>query len=465
MATNKALSIFIVVLLSVFLSGCDQDVLEGTNKSVSDTFESGNIGEVVKVSFNKWSLTIADDNNNPELPDAWRCWWYVKMKDLDIENQTEITIKNSGWPYYYLPVYSYDQKEWFHFYEDEVTQNENDEIVITKYFDYETVWIARFYPYTLTDLENYIETLKRSSKVDVQVPGYTRRGKPIYLFKVTDPNVPVAGKKRVFIHARTHSAETPPSFLIEGMINYLLCGSRAANEILAGFEFYIFPMQNVEGVTAGNYRSTPRSENLEVMWYFDSANPLNLTEATPPEVKVMQQYASDLMTDGGPPISIALNLHASNSEPDIRPFFYPHFGPASNGYSPEETSLWNKQLSFIDCVAKNYGYDMIEPITGDGGNSFATKTYPESWWWVNFKDKVMAMTFEMTYGRAGYSPEWVTPDDLRELGVALTYGIRDYYYVPANSDQTKLKASRKIRTRDLKYPELYPPAAVDEMKE
>ena len=267
------------------------------------------------------------------------------------------------------------------------------------------------------------------------------------------------------MHARTHPAETCPSFLIEGMIRYLLSGTREASEILAGFEFYIFPMQNVDGVIAGNYRSTPKSENLEMMWNYDSNNPLNLTSDTPPEVAIIHQYAKNLMTDGGPPVSIALNLHASNSEPDIRAFLYPHFGTESQGYSPVEASLWEKQIRFIDRLAARYGVDMIEPIPDEGGGSFASKTYPESWWWVNFQNQVMAMTMEMTYGRAGYAPGWIEPDDLRDLGTSLVLTIRDYYDDSLTSAKAMRKAAGTVRNRNLKYPELYPPNAADELKQ
>ena len=457
--------ILVIILLSGFFSSCDKDSNDKPDTTVSDSFESGNIGDITRVSDTEWNLYIANDNDNAVLPEAWRSWWYVKMDNLVMNTPTELVIKNSGWPYYYLPVYTYDQQEWFQFSENEVTQNDDNEIIVRKQFAQETVWIARFYPYTLTDLENYIKYIRNSPYVNIQIPGYSQEGQPIYAFRITDSNVPVSGKKRVFMHARTHPAETPSSFLVEGIINFLISGTQEASGILSKFEFYIFPMQNVDGVIAGNYRATPKSENLEVMWYYDSGNPLNLTGEAPPEVKIVHQYAKNLMNDGGPSISIALNLHASNSEPDIRPFFYPHFGAATQGYSPVESSLWEKQIRFINCVASNYGYDMIEPITEPGGSSFASKTYPESWWWVNFKDQVMAMTLEMTYGRAGYSPEWVKPDDLRDLGKSLTLGIRDYCDDSFSPNQSMLRSGRNIKKMNLKYPELYPPYAVDEQKE
>jgi hypothetical protein len=456
--------IAVVSLLAGLLAGCGDGATCGLPATVSASFESGSIGTVTRVRDSEWELYIADDNNDAALPASWRSWWYVRMDTLAPDTPTKITIKNSGWPYSYLPVYSYDRVAWHHFSEEEVTRNQGKEIVITKRFDRGTVWIARFYPYTFTDLERYLSTVKHSPYVDIQVPGYSQQGKPIYLMKITDPDVPVSEKKRILIHARTHPAETPPSFLIEGMIRFLLSGDREAAAMLARFEFHIFPMQNVDGVIAGNYRSTPKSENLEVMWLFDSANPLELSGAIPPEVAILHRYAKKLMTDGGPPVSVALNLHASNSEPDIRPFFYPHFGPLILGYSPVEASLWEKQLRFIDTVATRYGADMIEPVPDEGGRGFAGATYPESWWWANFRDQVMAMTMEMTYGRAGYAPGWIEPNDLRDLGVSLAFSIRDYFDEAVAPTKSVRRATKAVGDRKLAYPELYPPHAADELK-
>jgi hypothetical protein len=457
--------IAVIILSAGLLAGCGDDTFVKPATTVSASFESGSIGTVTKVNNTEWELYLADDNNNPELPASWRSWWYVKMENLAQDTPTKITLKNSGWPYYYLPVYSYDQEKWYRFTEEEVTQNLNNELIVRKQFNNKTVWIARFYPYTFTDVNEYIQSIRSSPYIDIRIPGYSQQGKPIYVIKITDSTVPVSGKKRIFMHARTHPAETCPSFLIEGMIRFLLSGTREASEILAGFEFYIFPMQNVDGVIAGNYRSTPKSENLEMMWNYDSNNPLNLTPDTPPEVAIIHQYAKNLMTDGGPPVSIALNLHASNSEPDIRTFFYPHFGTESQGYSSVEASLWEKQIRFIDRLATRYGVDMIEPIPDEGGGSFATKTYPESWWWVNFQNRVMAMTMEMTYGSAGYAPGWIEPDDLRDLGTSLVLTIRDYYDDSLTSAKAMRKAAGAAGNRNLKYPELYPPNAADELKQ
>ena len=453
----------VLMALAIFsFESCKKDDPPKPPSSVTGNFESGSIGEFVKISETQWELFLANDNDNPDLPDKWRNWFYVKMENMEVDSPTEIVLKNRGWPYYYLPVYSYNQTDWYRFTEDEVSQNEDGELIMRKQFENREVWIARFYPYTLTHLENYIETIDHEPYVDVSVAGQSQQGKPVYVIKITDFDS--APKHKVIMHARTHPGETPPSFMLEGFIDFLLSGSEGAEEILSDFEFYIFPMQNVDGVIAGNYRTTPQTENLEVMWYYDTLNTENLTADAPQEVKIIHQYAKSLMEGDGEPVTMALNLHASNSEPDVRPFFFPHFGPEDLGYLPVEASLWGKQISLINNLTTYYGVDMIEPVPEQGGSSFASKTYPESWWWVNYQDEVMAITMEMTYGRAGYSPQWIVPDDLRKLGKDLALGIRDYYLYDRTFKFVDWAAQGK-KPMNLKYPELYPPKAKDELKE
>ncbi len=433
--------------------------------SVTDSFESGNIGVINRYNDTLWKFYIGNDNDNSGLPESFRAWWSVRMDHVRKGALTEFSVRNSGWPYFYIPVYGYNTKEYKRFDVSETNQYPGNEILVRKEFEDTTVYLAMFYPYTLTDLEDYLSNIAGNEFINIEVAGTSQQGRPVYLIKITDNSVPVEGKKRVVIHARTHPAEIPASFVIEGLINQLLSGLPDMAAILSQFEFYIFPMQNVDGVVAGNYRTTTQSENLELMWYYDGSNPIDLTGNAPVEVQIIHNTAKRLMTDGGPPVTMALNLHASASEPDIRPFFFPHFGPQYLGYSETESSLWDKQVHFIERVADHYGWNMLEPLADEGGGSFAGKTYPESWWWVNFQDQVMAMTMEMTYGRSGYAPQWVTPDNLRDLGSALLYGIRDYYQSPVIRNKVTSATNRQQRMGELEFPHLYPPASPDEMKE
>ena len=449
------------VLLTV--SGCHGSG-NGSAVHVATDFESGSIGEVLIISDGELELSLANDNHNPDLPKRWRNWWYVRIENLSVEQPVIIRLKNRGWPYYYLPVYSYDQKTWHHFTENEVSQDAEDEITMEKQFDFSTVWIARFYPYTFSNLESYIQSVEDIPSLEVKTAGTTQNGYPIRLLTLTNFDIPPTDKKRIWMHARTHPAETGPSFLIEGLMNFLLNDTNEARDILSKFIFNIVAMQNVDGVIVGNYRTTPESENLEVMWFSNPEDQLLLTDDAPREVEVLHQTILDLL-DEGPPITIALNLHASNSEPDCRPFFFPHFGPESLGYKEQEASLWHKQIRFIGSLARHYGAEMLEPVPEQGGSSFAEKSYPESWWWKNFRDHVMSITLETTYGRAGYAPKWIEPSDLYKLGHDLALAIRDYSDPSISAAELAVGLEREIRRSDLEFPELYPPDDSDELKE
>jgi len=192
------------------------------------------------------------------------------------------------------------------------------------------------------------------------------------------------------------------------------------------FIFNIVPMHNPDGVIAGNYRGTPQSIDLERAWHCGD-DPSTLIAAAPHENQLLNQQMRHWLQarEDDPAISMALNLHTSNEPPDRKSFFFPHFGADPAIYTKEESALWQQQLIFIKLVARYYN-DRIELPPEDGGRTFLKEALPETWWWLNKKDKVLAMTLETTYGKAGFN-HWLTENDLRDLGQALVKAISCYY--------------------------------------
>jgi hypothetical protein len=428
---------FVVSAVVALVSCADVDGPGGT--SVHSDFESGNIGTVEKVGESEWVLSLPDDNDNPDLPDTWRAWWYVRFDGATTAAPMTITVTNNVWPYDYLPVYSYDQKVWRRFEESEVTRPDQNSARVVKRFEESTVWLARFYPYTLTDLGRYLGTLSGSGFVSRATVGMTALGRPMEVVTITDPAADDAGKKRVWIHARTHPAETGGSFVLEGLIDFLISADGDAGALRSNFAFSIMPMHNIDGVVTGNYRTTPASQDLENLWLREPTDPWRLRPDVPREVQVLRDAIAATMEPASPiPVTVALNLHSSNSQPDTAAFFIPHFGPQGSGYSQDEARLWTRQLSFIDSVERFYGTGRIEPRPVQGGASFASNNFPETWWWYNRHSEVMAITLETVYGRAGFAPRWVTPEDLRQLGRALALAMLEYHGLPVNQPRAGL---------------------------
>lgn len=458
--------LLIVALLSVLLSFCSVGQSESKEVQFFFQFESGNIGAIQQIAGNEWIMALKDDNNDESLPHRWRNWWYLRIENVPLDGPIILNLTNRGWPYYYVPVYSYDNKTWFHFQEHEVTQPDAYTLRMEKQFQSSTVWLARFFPYTFSQLSAYLLEIEGSPYVQRQVIGHSAYNRPIHMLTITDWNRADSGKKQVWLHARSHPAETGGSFLLEGLINFLISGTPDANAALSNLIFHIVPMHNVDGVVEGNYRSTPDSLNLEVMWFFDHDDPnsFDLAPETPVEIQVLHRAISSLINTG-PPFTIALNLHSSNSDPDTATFFYPHFGPESMGYTGPEAALWQNQVDFIQYVGSYLGPGLIEPLPSQGGSSFASKTYPESWWWANFKESVMAITLETVYSRAGYGTRWNTPKDLRKLGRAVGLAIMAYHNIPILQHRQMIQLRSLFNRHTPRYLEFYPPAARDENKE
>ena len=440
------------LLSALFLLGCllvvpacddnDSDYVQNTGKDeytgIKTDFESGAIGRVVRNAPQDWDISLGDDNGDGTLPDTYRNWWYIKVEDFVPGTEVRLTLKNRGWAYYYIPVFSYDKTTWYRFDETEVTASAECATgiedcfleVVTDRFAQCPVYVARFYPYTTWDMYAYLSHIQASPWVTItnlgQTSGY---GADIPFIKIEDPSVDDSLKRAVWMHARTHPAETGSSFLLEGAINQFIADLDADRDAAKKLVFYIAPMHNVDGVIAGNYRTDLYSRNFEVLWMRDDADPLFITNESPVENRLLNQKMASLATHTAYLTGmVGLNLHSSNSPVDTPAFAYPHFGEDPAAYSPEEISLWQKSLYLIHLITQEYGFFSAPPA--EGGSSFVTKYYPESWWWANMGDDCLGMTIETVYSKAGLD-HWVTQNDIRDLGKATTLALYDYAANPS----------------------------------
>ena len=445
-------SVLLPFIASCFLLACHTD----NKQQLSDNFSSGNLGKPSESKVRDSSALIQLDNDNHDdslnsIP-LWRNWWYFKLNQLSTQRSYLIQINDifqsndRGWEFDYTPIYSYDQHHWQRFDINEVeaqtTPDTNNGLVrqinIDKQYDKSTVYVARFYPYTKSNFDEFYQTLK-TKHADLFEHQYIKRQtlgySPVHhlgidMLTITDPNVSNNQKQRIWIQARSHAAETGSSFVVEGIINWLMNDNNVdVDTALSHFIFNIVPFHNPDGIFDGNYRTNSRSQNLENSWLRQNSNPVALSSQAPIENQILNKEMQTL-SGSSTPFLLALNLHSTQSSPERRAFFFPHFGPAALGYSTDEAELWNNSLRFINGVRRHYtneqGESLIEDNPQQGSNSFVSKSYPESWWWANFGPKVMAVTMETTYEKGGYQQGYVTPDRLRNLGQALMESLLEY---------------------------------------
>ncbi|MDA3843516.1 MAG: M14 family zinc carboxypeptidase [Candidatus Kapabacteria bacterium] len=393
----------------------------------------------------EWNVVMHDDNNNDKLSKQFRTWWYVRLDGVIKGNESVIHIQGDGFKggVIVVPVYSYDNEIWHRFNPKDITSDEITDglynYTIRKKFNVSgKVWIARYYPYQYSRLENLLKKYKKDKFAKIEKIGASAQGRAIKMISITDPSFPDKNKRRVWIHSRTHPSETGSSFIIEGLIDYLLSESTKCSGIAAldKIIYNIVPMVNVDGVVLGNARVSPgTSYDLERMWIRDKKTQYELRETCPPEVKAMHK-AIKRLNKKGPAFFAALNIHSKNAAPLWRSFiytnFYSNFDKKNKVYGEQGDSLFVKQLMFAklmtDAMCKDSFY--VRP-SFESNAPISKKTFPEAWWWINYKDKVMAATLETTSGSDGCYEELITYKDHFHMGRTIAEAMKmlSKYYV------------------------------------
>jgi hypothetical protein len=441
----KLLSLIIIFLLS-------NTIITLSQKGSADTLSTrkATMGHAQSKAYNpqydnesmsgnvEWQLVLQDDNGNIELPARYRTWWYIKLEGINKNSISKLHIIGDGFQgkSVVLPVYSYDRKTWTRLKPEDITNDEESggffNYTIEKKFDTSTVWIARYYPYSFAKLDNFIKSHLGNPLLKFEIIGITTLGKDIPFLTITDPSIHDSLKKRIWIHARTHASESASSYVLEGLIDFLLSPcNRECNKVdLKKLIFNIVPMVNIDGVMAGNARVSPDSSfDFERLWKRTDESNFDLRDDVPTEVKAMHSKISS-----GPDFIMALNLHSKNAYPNWRNFFYTNFysnfKKENKKYGPQGDSIFYKTLSFANLLTREHCGDTIvvrasEEIERDMDKKF----FPESWWWLNFRDSVLALTLEATTGRQGCLDEWTSYKDHVMLGEALSISIQSYYNI------------------------------------
>jgi hypothetical protein len=237
------------------------------------------------------------------------------------------------------------------------------------------------YDSLLTDLAEW----RKNPLVRVDSIGASVKGRAIWMVSITGPEDSLGSpgesgtrKHRVFIHARTHPAEVQAHYVAKESIRFLLDSGAQSGVLRKEFIFNIVPMYNPDGVEEGHPRLNSHLVDLESNWD---------QQVLEPEVTVLKRTFEAYMA-GPTPIDVALNLHSDQF--NCTRFFFFHLAA---GTSPAYEVL---EKQFIGQVQSHFpngieNYDFVQ--------SWATGTaarYPEGFWWLQHKEKVMALTYEDT---------------------------------------------------------------------
>ena len=239
------------------------------------------------------------------------------------------------------------------------------------------------YDSLLRDLDEW----RKNPLVRVDSIGASVKGRAIWMVTVTDsgdslgkPGEPESRKRRVFMHARTHPAEVQAQYVTNESIRFLLDSGEASRKLRSEFIWNFVPMYNPDGVEEGHDRYNSHLVDLEANW--DKG-------VLEPEVTALKS-TFEIMMKGPIPVDVALNMHSDQY--NFSRFFFFHFAAGTSAAYEE------LQRKFIGGVQSYFPTGIKD---WDFKRSWADGTqarYPEGFWWLQHKEKVLALTYEDTNG-------------------------------------------------------------------
>jgi hypothetical protein len=285
----------------------------------SKNFEGGALGKIDALGPNRFRCHVEGQQDEHGC-NRQANWYYFRMdgvkgRDLTL-TLTDLVGEYNGRPGAYafsadtIPVCSDDGEHWRHFPAMEWDDAKKE---ATLHFrpQGDAFWIAHVPPYTPRRLRRLLSEVQRCPHAVIEVIGKTVRGRDLPLVTVTNPDVPDAGKKLVWLVAREHAWEAGTSYVMEGALHYLTSDDRAARSLRDRVVFKLVPMVDPDGCAAGGVRFNANGYDVNRHWDEVDLRHRAFLERTPEIWYVKKAILAS--ADAGRPIDLLVNLHNTES--------------------------------------------------------------------------------------------------------------------------------------------------------
>lgn len=152
-----------------------------------------------------------------------------------------------------------------------------------------------------------------------------------------------------------HPGETVSSFIVEGIIQFLIGDSDAAKKLRDTYVFKVIPMLNPDGVVLGNYRTSLSGQDLNRQW-------IGATARLFPEIFYTKQMLSKTL--GSRDIFMFVDVHGHSRKKNV--FMYGCHNKNTDKKNVEKLfplvfSKNHQSFSFEDC---NFNIQKDKESTG-----------------------------------------------------------------------------------------------------
>jgi len=297
-------------------------------------FECGNLRRVVQVGEHEYDLLLSTDTKTRRHVQ----WFFFRISGTERGVEYKLNIINmrkhdSLFNYGLKPVVLSVKRlhkegvGWHHagkevaYYRSSVNRSRSGRGLHTLTFslsspiDNDCLFVAHSYPYSTSDLTRFLAQLEKSSATARYVSRSSlcrtvgqRECPRVTITEPTGGEEARRRRKTVFISSRVHPGETPASWVMHGILEFLTGQEERARRLREEHVFELVPMVNVDGVAAGNCRTSLEGEDMNRCWGNPSA-------MSCPEIGAIKGLLRQLQEEGRPAI-LFLDLHAHSRQLD-----------------------------------------------------------------------------------------------------------------------------------------------------
>ncbi|XP_035896702.1 cytosolic carboxypeptidase 2-like isoform X2 [Anopheles stephensi] len=316
-------------------------------------FESGNLGRAIKITPTYYELYLRPDmytNRHTQ-------WFYFQVKNTKAKVVYRFSIINLtkpdslykegmrplmystmdaecnqvGWRRcgdniaYFRNEDNSNGYNYSHYHHRPVDDDEDEYIGTSSFtlsfniefkYDGDTVYFAHSYPYTYSDLQDYLMCIQRnpvkSKFCKLRLLCRSLAGNNVYYLTVTAPTTHEDDnqkkKKAVIITARVHPGESPSSWMMKGLMDFITGDSYVAKKLRHKFIFKLVPMLNPDGVIVGNTRSSLTGRDLNRQYR-------TVIRETYPSIWNTKAMIRRLMEDCG--VAMYCDMHAHSRKHNV----------------------------------------------------------------------------------------------------------------------------------------------------
>ncbi|KAK2964823.1 putative Cytosolic carboxypeptidase Nna1 [Blattamonas nauphoetae] len=336
-------------------------------------FECGNLKKAVQIYQWEYDLTLRIDTNTK----GHTQWFYFTVTHVrkDVKYKFNIVnflkpasmYSNGMQPLMYSEFLARDKGIGWHrvgedicYYSSPLKKKGSNFYTLTFQVEFpygkgDTCCFAYCFPYSYSDLQMYLEALEkdtyRKQFIRRRVMCQTLAGNNLDLLTITKFSgtaEEMRRRKAIVLSSRVHPGETPASFIMKGMLDFLTGSSIEAHLLRENFVFKVVPMLNPDGVILGNHRTNTAGYDLNRQW-------LNPSRRISPTIFATKQMVKKLQEERG--VDLYLDVHGHSRKKNI--FIFGCESKDTSGLMtlqekvfPRMLSKSSLTLSFNDCDFK-----------------------------------------------------------------------------------------------------------------